>query len=262
MFSLPKLKSVVFEYGITHILNETVNDIYEFTQFTEVIIPDSVISIGSYAFKNCSNLKKVTFNGNAPTIWESGVFANTAAAITIYYNEGTAGWTTPTWTAPDGSVYQTYMISKTTTADVTGTITSSDNDLASIVDDTITITLTSADYTYSTTVNSPGVNRTVSYCMEGVKAGTYTMTINKKGHVEQVYNVIVGTSDATMDVTLYLLGDSNHDGKADSSDAVAILRHLAGYAVENFDEKTADFNGDSKADSSDAVAILRKLAGY
>ena len=60
----------------------------------------------------------------------------------------------------------------------------------------------------------------------------------------------------------YEPGDANHDGKADSSDAVAILRNLAGYVVENFHADTADFNGDGKADSSDAVAILRKLAGY
>ena len=60
----------------------------------------------------------------------------------------------------------------------------------------------------------------------------------------------------------YEPGDANHDGKADSSDAVAILRKLAGYVVENFHADTADFNGDGKADSSDAVAILRKLAGY
>ena len=60
----------------------------------------------------------------------------------------------------------------------------------------------------------------------------------------------------------YEPGDANHDGKADSSDAVAILRKLAGYEVENFYADTADFNGDGKADSSDAVAILRKLAGY
>ena len=57
-------------------------------------------------------------------------------------------------------------------------------------------------------------------------------------------------------------GDANHDGKVDSSDAVMILRNLAGYEVPGFYEDTADFNGDGKADSSDAVAILRKLAGY
>ena len=60
----------------------------------------------------------------------------------------------------------------------------------------------------------------------------------------------------------FVPGDANGDGKADSSDAVAILRNQAGYDVPNFNEYIADFNGDGKADSSDAVAILRKLAGY
>ena len=57
-------------------------------------------------------------------------------------------------------------------------------------------------------------------------------------------------------------GDANHDGKADSTDAVLIVRKLAGYDVPDFHEDTADFNGDGKADSTDAVLIVRKLAGY
>ena len=73
------------------------------------------------------------------------------------------------------------------------------------------------------------------------------------------YTYTFPATEAAADV---LKGDANHDGKADSSDAVAILRNLAGYEVSNFDEDAADFNGDGKADSSDAVAILRKLAGY
>ena len=60
----------------------------------------------------------------------------------------------------------------------------------------------------------------------------------------------------------FVPGDANHDGKADSSDAVAILRNLAGYEVPDFYADTADINGDGLTDSSDAVAILRKLAGY
>ena len=66
----------------------------------------------------------------------------------------------------------------------------------------------------------------------------------------------------TIFVPPFAPGDANRDGKVDSSDAVAILRKLAGYEVPNFYEDTADFDGDGKADSSDAVAILRKLAGY
>ena len=64
------------------------------------------------------------------------------------------------------------------------------------------------------------------------------------------------------DGTTFVPGDANGDGVADSDDAVAILRNLAGYDVPNFDEDSADFNGDGLADSDDAVAILRKLAGY
>jgi len=56
-------------------------------------------------------------------------------------------------------------------------------------------------------------------------------------------------------------GDANHDRSVDSTDAVLILRNLAGFVVEIYFADTADFNGDGYDDSSDAVGILRKLAG-
>ena len=88
------------------------------------------------------------------------------------------------------------------------------------------------------------------------------MMITNENHITGQYTVIVSSHDVTQNAAIYLLGDANHDGKADSSDAVAILRKLAGYDVQDFYMETADFNRDNKADSSDAVAILRKLAGY
>ena len=57
-------------------------------------------------------------------------------------------------------------------------------------------------------------------------------------------------------------GDADGDGEVSSGDAVAILRKLAGYEVENFSVEAADFDGDGEVSSGDAVAILRKLAGY
>ena len=70
------------------------------------------------------------------------------------------------------------------------------------------------------------------------------------------------TGGTTTGGATVVLGDANYDGKVDSTDAVLILRNLAGYEVPNFNEEAADFNGDGKADSTDAVLILRKLAGY
>ena len=72
----------------------------------------------------------------------------------------------------------------------------------------------------------------------------------------------VGDENVTQDVKIHLLGDADGDGEVSSGDAVAILRYLAAYEVENFVAEAADFDGDDTISSGDAVAILRKLAGY
>ncbi len=144
---------------------------------------------------------------------------------------------------------------------VSGTVTSFDSAPADTTNDTVTVKLFragSATAAYEAVVQG----NSAAYSIEGVAAGTYTLRVMKADHVTGEYTVVVGNSNATCNATIYLLGDANHDGKADSSDAVAILRNLAGYEVSNFYKDTADFNCDGKADSSDAVAILRKLAGY
>ena len=56
-------------------------------------------------------------------------------------------------------------------------------------------------------------------------------------------------------------GDVTGDGKVNSNDAVAILRHLAGYEITG-NIAFGDVTGDGKVNSNDSVAILRRLAGY
>ena len=56
-------------------------------------------------------------------------------------------------------------------------------------------------------------------------------------------------------------GDVTGDGKVNSNDAVAILRHLAGYEITG-SIAFGDVTGDGKVNSNDSVAILRRLAGY
>ena len=61
------------------------------------------------AFDGCTSLKKAVFLGNATQSF-GNAFTETADDFTIYYYEGATGWTTPTWTASDGTVYNTVMI--------------------------------------------------------------------------------------------------------------------------------------------------------
>ena len=61
---------------------------------TSVTLPSSVSSIGHRAFEN-SGVTAVYFMGNAPELGV-GVF-DTEERPTIYYIEGTSGWTDPMW---------------------------------------------------------------------------------------------------------------------------------------------------------------------
>lgn len=60
-----------------------------------VIIPSSTSSIGDFAFRECAALESVVFRGNAPSVGSSAFPSDPVA--TIYYFDGTTGFTSPTW---------------------------------------------------------------------------------------------------------------------------------------------------------------------
>lgn len=64
-------------YGGLQITGIVTNVFSENTSITSVIIPDTVETIGSYAFAGCTNLRHVTI-GNGVTQISRGAFANTA----------------------------------------------------------------------------------------------------------------------------------------------------------------------------------------
>lgn len=70
------------------------------------------------------------------------------------------------------------------------------------------------------------------------------------------------TLNAVFPEETWAAGDINKDGAINSSDAVSILRWLAGYQDAGVDPTYGDFDGNGTVNSSDAVAILRHLAGY
>ncbi len=62
-----------------------------------VVIPESVIYIGNAAFHGCEDLNNVIFEGNAPDLLGSSVFASTSPGLILYCYEGNTGFSAPAW---------------------------------------------------------------------------------------------------------------------------------------------------------------------
>lgn len=57
------------------------------------------------------------------------------------------------------------------------------------------------------------------------------------------------------------LGDTNNDGRIDSSDALAVLKYSVGIEEKDFLSESADIDDDGKINSKDALAILKASVG-
>jgi len=126
--SCDKLTSVTLPKNLTAISREVFSSC---SSLNNVVLPDGITSIGEYAFGWCDNLTSITipanvtaiegnafyhyyenltdvyFLGNVPATWGEDVFPD---HVVIHYISGKSGWNIAadgTWTAPDGTVYNT-----------------------------------------------------------------------------------------------------------------------------------------------------------
>ena len=99
-----------------------------------------------------------------------------------------------------------------------------------------------------------------AYSFATVPAGTYTLKVEKKGHAPFTKEIIVDSSNVTEDVTIYLIGDVNKDGKIDANDMQRIYAHISGENVFS-DLAQGDVNGDGKVDANDMQRIYAHISG-
>lgn len=121
----------------------------------------------------------------------------------------------------------------------------------------VTVTLTPASGTPLTTTVT---GNSATYSFATVPAGTYTLKVEKKGHAPFTKEITVGDSNVTEDVTIYLIGDVNKDGKIDANDMQRVYAHISG---ENKFSNLAqgDVNGDGKVDANDMQRIYAHISG-
>jgi len=67
------------------------------SKIVSVVFPQSVTDVGSKAFSTCSQLRRAIFLGDSPSNFITDAFEFAASGFTVYFYEGAAGFTSPTW---------------------------------------------------------------------------------------------------------------------------------------------------------------------
>ena len=139
---------------------------------------------------------------------------------------------------------------------VSGTVTSYGSD-----SDDVTVQLIEAGHTepaYEAIVSGSSA----AYSFPIVPAGEYTLKVMKKGHAPWTESITVESTAVTKDVTVYLYGDVNRNGKVTVLDVSWILQYLV--EEKTFDEYQlllADVNKSGNISVLDASWIRQFLVG-
>lgn len=84
--------SALEEVNIPPSVTQLIGNCFLGCRMSRIVIPASVSSFDNQVFKNCSRLKAVIFEGNAPSSMGSNNFQGTASGCTAYVMPGSTGW--------------------------------------------------------------------------------------------------------------------------------------------------------------------------
>ena len=161
-------------------------------------------------------------------------------------------------TVTDGDTTKDITVAKGFT--VSGTIKSYGS-----ASEAVTVTLTKQGETTPTFTDTLTGN-SAAYKFENVPAGTYTLKVMKKGHAPWTEEIAVGSAAIAKDVTIYLWGDVNGDGSADSTDLNVLfnitLEYISVESLTATQRVTADINKDGDVDSTDLNMLFNHVLEY
>ncbi len=147
---------------------------------------------------------------------------------------------------------------------VSGTVKSYGSDSENV---TVTLTPSGGGTPFTDTVTGASGSAPYSqnYSFAAVPAGEYTLKVEKKGHAPFTKEITVGDSNVTEDVTVYLIGDVDGNGKVEQKDSMILSRYFAGwsgYETKIVSSAAADVDQDGELKLKDSMILSRYFAGW
>ena len=100
----------------------------------------------------------------------------------------------------------------------------------------------------------------VNFSFEALETGSYILRASKPGHVSRDYEVSTGQS-LDLELILYLLGDTNADGRVNIVDVSKLYSHTRGHGLitDEYFLRCADLTGDNRVNIADVAKAYANL---
>lgn len=160
----------------------------------------------------------------------------------------------------NGSASVTVAVDSISNADVTvakGVTVSGTIKSYGSASEAVTVTLTKQGETTPAFTDTLTGN-SAAYSFPTVPAGTYTLKVEKKGHVTREYAVTVVSAPVVQDIKIYMLGDINEDGSINIQDVIRLLNHVNNSNTIS-DTKHCDINKDGAVNIQDVIRLLNHV---
>ena len=235
---------------------------FEFcSNLEQIVIPPNVTDIRNFAFYSCESLKSVYFLGDAPSSIDESVFVNVPSELVFYYIDGTSGWTSPTWTGPDGNVYKTEKFVLEEQDFRRDYCEHSDITEHKAVDSTCSVLGHNLYYTCNDCDSVLKEDKKTFTTIENETYTEYLPHTPGPEATEEAPQVCTVCGYVIKDIR-FTLGDVNDDGKINLDDVIKLLRHVSKADIITDSKLLAagDIVEDGVLNLDDVVRLLRYVS--